>query len=88
MIEVKIPIDVQTEKGRYRDSLYIPKTQFDVMSQPEVDVAIQTRVDEWVAQRVALEGIEPPAPTQEELETEAARLAQLLADIQAQLGGE
>lgn len=86
-IKVQIPIDVQTAKGRYKDAVYVLKTEFDAMTVEQIEALVQARVDAWVQFRTEQDAIEPPAPTQEELLAAQAALEAELARIQEALNG-
>lgn len=48
-IIVQVQFEQQTDYGLFRDSLNIPKEEFDQMDELEIEERKQNRIDKWVA---------------------------------------
>ena len=48
-ISVQVQFEQQTDYGLFRDSLNIPKEEFDQMDELEIEERKQNRIDKWVA---------------------------------------
>lgn len=79
---IKVSFKVETVKGTYQDCLYFTESEYNALTQQDIDALGQKRADDWVA---FLNN--PPAPvelTPEELQAESDRVAGEILQLQSQ----
>lgn len=86
-LNVQVRFTADTIYGKYEDALYIPKADFDSLTQEQIDAMKQERIDNWVY----FVGNTPPPPvppekTTEELESELLVLNARIEVIKGILG--
>lgn len=84
-IQIQVRINEDTPIGRFNDCLYFSPSEFSRLTQEQLDVAIVSRVGNWVA-RVTAQSSEPAVePTVVELQREKTALERRLAEVSARL---
>lgn len=78
--KIQVFFSVPTEYGTYQDTLYYTQDQWALLSEQDLDVAKQQRVDAWVA---GFTGPGPDPITPEQAQAEVDRLKQELANAEA-----
>ena len=84
-VTIKVSISQVTELGTYNDSLYYSFEEFDALTDEELQAAIQSRVDSWVAFAKAEAEKTPVVPSDEVLLTLKDEKLAEIAEIDAQL---
>ena len=75
-VQIQVRIDGDTPIGRFNDCLYFAPAEFSRLTQAQLDVAIVSRVGNWVARVTAQSNAPVMEPTLQELDIEASRLEQ------------
>lgn len=80
---VQVRISKQTEFGQYNDAIYLSASEYQAMTQAQIDAMVNERVNSWVltvqSPSVAVE------PTADELINEAAQLQSRLGVLQQKM---
>lgn len=78
---IQVRVKEDTSEGTYQDSLYFSPSEFEAMTDKDVDSAIQSRVDAWVASVQAANVRITPEPTEEELVEMKEQLERQLEEV-------
>lgn len=73
-IFIQVRIKEQTELGEFNDALYFALTEFKNLNETDLQDAVKTRIDKWIAFVKEQKSLIPVEPTIEELEAKKLKL--------------
>ena len=85
-IFIQVRIKEETTEGQFNDSLYFTPSQFSVLSEADLQIRKQERVNNWVNLVKASKNVIPIEPTKEELLAEKENLLTELNLLDIKIG--